>query len=994
MSQLNNTLTRVGLSPASSFAQPSSAPGRNFFPTPRIPSPLRQLPGITPGISPFSPLAFRENLRESFASIHQPYAPRSRHGPSTPYAFRHESSPLQGDSGNPRFGSFFSASGELPRLDPIVNLGVHHTISDPNHFLHCQSCTESRGIISSAAGYCNHLIGQTHAKSVNAPPPPERYDPVKLCTYQPKLNRFRAPKPEPVRLLLPGRKQPVSPGRTPSPEPPRRLKRSFSEHEKSEQDTIRSQQQALNDEPLRVPGAFPSESIPTPPPIRPRNHIYQGIPLQRRRLEASFGTRKKPGAPRLQREPRQIVAVTPARHVHLPHYQDTLQTQPHLQSQATVIQQPFQSDPAHCPGLLLGEGTVYQTRRHLPSPAQKPRVVRPPQRPPKLIKQTSFGMRLASQLWGTVSSVFSGTVHLVNCSYRRVFYGKDLRHIPVNSAGQIVDANEQRDQAPKRRRVDDNDEEDDHNVQNDESSAAADQLDDPMDVDGPSFMSSEQPSARDQQLPVESDSQATVEYDRATAKKDQATVGHNQPTTTEWEESSTEGAQLPTTHEKWATPEHEQKLVDEQLDLDYQHYAILGKVQQQCPAPSTSSRRPISRKTRDSMAKLPTSEQYAEEWAKLGPTDGLNGPPSPGISRFKQAFSQRDHRVRGAFGIRLEHLDSSERRMKKLRQRFRIKNGVPCDLPEGRTISEFFENEPCIPGLEDLRLQANPNKLRELDREREERNRREEEERLRQEHAQYDAQLATLGLRRPNATLITPLSDEWNDKVDHSTMAGQHAIKTVGPESLNFAPRDFARIIPAEQWLNDSCIQAALMQLAAYVNKVAGVVIKQHTPKCVALNSFFWSQILSSGVKGKERMLKRVWGLTPQNFFDVDSILIPINAEHHWTFVIIRPSRQEIAYVDSFHSTRRDRLEKIHQFIHAFIGDRYNEEDWKTVTFKTPHQTNSWDCGMFVITNATYLALGLDPSGYNQVDLPLQRRRIAASILNGGFTGDFDLSVL
>lgn len=315
---------------------------------------------------------------------------------------------------------------------------------------------------------------------------------------------------------------------------------------------------------------------------------------------------------------------------------------------------------------------------------------------------------------------------------------------------------------------------------------------------------------------------------------------------------------------------------------------------------------------------------------------------------------------------------------------------------------DFFdhETEHSLPGVEDLK--PNPARLAEDEearQAREEAAKKREEQRKREEAKRQrlaaDEKLKPLGLRTPHAPFITPLSQEWEAKVEATIFnRDSPSVKTCAPETLDFQHRDFRRIVPPTEWLNDNSIQAATQYGADYINKAAGITIKKDTPKCVALNSFFWSQLVTTGPHKKERMLKRVWGLTPQNFLGVESIIIPINEHHHWTFALIRPQRREIAYVDSFHSDNPGRVAKIHEFVAAFLGQQYKPEEWKNVSFDIPLQTNGYDCGMFVITNSILLALGLDPSGYQQSDLPLQRRRIAAMILNGGFHGDFDLAGL
>ncbi|KAK8086217.1 Ubiquitin-like-specific protease ESD4 [Apiospora phragmitis] len=123
---------------------------------------------------------------------------------------------------------------------------------------------------------------------------------------------------------------------------------------------------------------------------------------------------------------------------------------------------------------------------------------------------------------------------------------------------------------------------------------------------------------------------------------------------------------------------------------------------------------------------------------------------------------------------------------------------------------------------------------------------------------------------------------------------------------------------------------------------------------------------------------------------------MPINESSHWTFILIRPKRREVAYIDSFGGKGPQKVLKTLEFIEVFLGPaRWDPEEWKVLNdLHVPDQHNSWDCGMFVITNSIYIALGLDPNTYSEAELPLQRRRIAAVLLNGGFKDDFNLEDL
>ncbi|KAI5923810.1 hypothetical protein F4810DRAFT_710234 [Camillea tinctor] len=313
----------------------------------------------------------------------------------------------------------------------------------------------------------------------------------------------------------------------------------------------------------------------------------------------------------------------------------------------------------------------------------------------------------------------------------------------------------------------------------------------------------------------------------------------------------------------------------------------------------------------------------------------------------------------------------------------------PLPPSQYKDINDFFNNEEqhSLPGLERSRLDPNYSKVRELER-----------QRLEREAAFAAVRLRPLGLRRPRRALVTPLSPEWDQKARAAPFHGHtKASKWQNqphPDSVPLAPKDFSKMVPETAWLNDDAIHATLVCLATFINNRAGVVPKKSTPKCVALSSLYWSSFCQDENKIYPRPFNRKWGMNPDNFFDIDTVLIPVNLGNHWTLLVIRPSRHTISYVDSFHSSGERQLAHALNWLRLFLGKNYRSWEWTDVEFTVPSQTNGYDCGMFVITNSIYLALGLDPNSYTQADMPLQRRRIAAMLLNGGFTGPFDLSQL
>ncbi|TPX13234.1 uncharacterized protein E0L32_006434 [Thyridium curvatum] len=274
-------------------------------------------------------------------------------------------------------------------------------------------------------------------------------------------------------------------------------------------------------------------------------------------------------------------------------------------------------------------------------------------------------------------------------------------------------------------------------------------------------------------------------------------------------------------------------------------------------------------------------------------------------------------------------------------------------------------------------------RIEKLKREEEARRRREEAERQRL----AEERRLRFGLRQPSRQVIAPMDETWQAKVS-ATLHGSPATGVVkSPEGTTLTASDFSKVVPAKEWLNDEIVNSSLIYLVKYINDTTG------TKKCHAFNSFFWKQLTAKGAAGTVRWMKRA-GVTKDNFLGFDTILIPICSGLHWTLVVVQPQQHKIAHMDSMGhqgSGRKNVTDIVHQWVKEFLQEKYTA-DWEVVNFKSPVQINGNDCGVHTITNAMFLALGLDPSFYRAEEMPLQRRRLAAVLLNGGFTGDFDLA--
>ena len=303
---------------------------------------------------------------------------------------------------------------------------------------------------------------------------------------------------------------------------------------------------------------------------------------------------------------------------------------------------------------------------------------------------------------------------------------------------------------------------------------------------------------------------------------------------------------------------------------------------------------------------------------------------------------------------------------------------------------------------EEKRLRVEEEKRKEeeekLRREEEERRQREEQLRTEQEAQRLRAveeRAARTQLRAPTRPIVEPISDEWQAKVREISTANPAAELTKTLEGQALTRRDFEeKLLPATAWLNDNIITGSILYVGDHVNAKAGATAQD--PKCATFTSYFWPRLESAGPTQCGRLMRRA-GVRKDNFLDLESILIPICSGSHWTLAVVLPGRRIIAHMDSLRGGHGNPsvTRRLSEWVKVTLGELFVEDDWQVLDLDAPRQRNGWDCGVFTITNALCLGLGLDPNeSYTAEELTLQRHRLAAMLLNGGFKGDFDLEGL
>ncbi|UKZ95310.1 uncharacterized protein TrAFT101_010156 [Trichoderma asperellum] len=243
----------------------------------------------------------------------------------------------------------------------------------------------------------------------------------------------------------------------------------------------------------------------------------------------------------------------------------------------------------------------------------------------------------------------------------------------------------------------------------------------------------------------------------------------------------------------------------------------------------------------------------------------------------------------------------------------------------------------------------------------------------------------------PQQPVVAPLSDEWIEKASNTVFAPDTEVLATTCQGTPLRKHDFVTVVAAKTWLNDEIVNGALGGLEKEINLVNGITdYKQQGRKCLVMNSFFWPRVEKANGRQTQSILRRM-GVTPKNFLLMDTVLIPICKDYHWTLMVLQPQKRKVMHLDSFNK-RSSHPDMALAWISDYLGDLYTAQEWEVMVVKSPQQNNGYDCGVHVITNGICMALGLDPvASYCVEEMPLQRLRIAGMLLNGGLNGEFDL---
>ncbi len=281
--------------------------------------------------------------------------------------------------------------------------------------------------------------------------------------------------------------------------------------------------------------------------------------------------------------------------------------------------------------------------------------------------------------------------------------------------------------------------------------------------------------------------------------------------------------------------------------------------------------------------------------------------------------------------------------------------------------------------------------------------REEAEERARIKAEQEEEQKKTGSRRVPLERVIQSLPPGWDEKVRINMAKGmreQLAMTSVGNPLTR---RDFGMVLPQpgtgddpSGWLNDEIISGYLQAVVDHGHRVMGHP-RGAKPRMHAFSPFFYTTLKERGYDAVKRWPSRA-KIGGNDLKTVEYVFIPCNpTRSHWTLVVVSPVRKTIEVFDSMHGASLDKVNTTKSWLRGELGRSYVDSEWTVVEDpihpgrgKGPVQNNANDCGVFAVTTAKMLVLGVDPMAVSAKDMPLQRCRLVAELLNGGFSGEFE----
>lgn len=195
-----------------------------------------------------------------------------------------------------------------------------------------------------------------------------------------------------------------------------------------------------------------------------------------------------------------------------------------------------------------------------------------------------------------------------------------------------------------------------------------------------------------------------------------------------------------------------------------------------------------------------------------------------------------------------------------------------------------------------------------------------------------------------------------------------------------------------DSWLDDDAVNSWYNAIVDAKKRQAGYVKNDANPPPFAnLQTAWWSKVMRDGPAGLTRWLKRA-GVDGVKLLKCERLFLPINHGSHWTLLIINGVDQSIEYLDSLGGDGGRFFQIARELIKSELGDKYNAQKWQDLKRnRSSKQDNMNDCGVFTCFNGLAAAKDKPYREVTATKMPVARQLMAGILINGGFSGEFDL---
>ncbi|CAK3991336.1 cysteine ase [Lecanosticta acicola] len=260
--------------------------------------------------------------------------------------------------------------------------------------------------------------------------------------------------------------------------------------------------------------------------------------------------------------------------------------------------------------------------------------------------------------------------------------------------------------------------------------------------------------------------------------------------------------------------------------------------------------------------------------------------------------------------------------------------------------------------------------------------------------------------------IVKTLSEKWEDEVSKvMQITDRTRVVAKTPDGAEITRYTLGKILPQvdkkgksleslnklgeagapSNWLDDEAVVGLLTMIVTRNKEQTGFKGKNdEIPEMARFHSGWYTNVKTKGIQSVKTWSRRQ-KVSGKKLLGAKKIFFPINTGCHWMLLVVKPQERRIEMLDSLNGQNQAILGYARQWLKMELGDDYVADEWTEHDKLSTQQTNYDDCGMFVCMNALACARDIPYSELEAKLMPKARKMLVALLINGGFTGEFDL---